>query len=66
MSGGPSKEEIKKYTAEIIQNKPLFNRNLYDAQDAMPWLDPVTYEDARHLVRGGRLTHDNVEGLFRS
>jgi hypothetical protein len=64
-NGKPSEEEINKYTKQLITNKPLIETGLSESKSKMPWLDAITYEDARGLIRRDSFTEPNVKNLFR-
>jgi hypothetical protein len=48
----PHDAERERMVRTIIKHEPAFkNGKLKDLSYKMPWLDAITYEDIRHLIR---------------
>lgn len=47
----PNKQEQEKRANELILHSSSIKDGLTNAKQAMPWIDPITYEDARKLLR---------------
>jgi predicted type IV restriction endonuclease len=62
----PSDRDINIYIVEVIKNKNLFGPHgtFYAARELMPWLDALTYEDMRKLLRENRFTADEIQHAF--
>lgn len=61
----PNATEIQKYKSDIMSNKELFqNQTLRDVQKKLPWIDPITFEDVRHLANNNNFHHNTVEEIL--
>lgn len=51
-----------KYTEEILSNKNLFTGalKLENIKNKFTWMDAITYEDIRSLIRNNTLTRNNI------
>lgn len=47
----PDRQEQGKRANELMMHSSSIKDGLVNAKQAMPWIDPVTYEDARKLLR---------------
>ncbi len=56
----PTKIEADLYTQQIIRNKNVFDTNLYEAKEKMPWIDAITYEDIRKLIRENNFNNKTI------
>ena len=61
----PTAEQVTQYTSEMLTNKHVFSGgSIDDAKNVMPWIDPVSYEDARSLHRKNKLNAETIRGIF--
>jgi hypothetical protein len=62
----PNHAQVSKYTSEMLTNKQVFSpsSSMTDAKTAMPWIDPIIYEDARELYRKNKLSTDSISKIF--
>jgi hypothetical protein len=47
----PNRQEQEKRANELVSNIKHVKDGLTNAKQVMPWIDPVTYEDVRKLLR---------------
>lgn len=47
----PNREEQERRADELIKHSTSIKDGLINARQVMPWIDPITYEDARKLLR---------------
>lgn len=64
LSSRPNDKEKEKYAEELYANQKVFRGGFTEVRRRMPWLDPVTYEDARSLLRNGSFTKQNLMAIF--
>jgi predicted Zn-dependent peptidase len=55
----PNASDISYMAETMAQNRDKF-KNLNTVKQHMPWMDAVTYEDSRQLIRGGNFTKQNI------
>lgn len=60
----PSPDQVEQFASEVERHKHLFDRGLYEARSAMPWIDAITYEDIRKLKINGDLNKENVSRIL--
>lgn len=61
----PTEEQIGKFTNEMIEHRDAF-RSLKDAKNKMPWIDAITFEDARMLKLGNKFNKENLSQILRN
>lgn len=59
----PSNDERDRMSREVMSNRQLFTNKhvMQDARLYMPWMDAITYEDLRKLIRDKKFTLKNIE-----
>lgn len=55
----PDAIHAEQMATSMLVNKDKF-RTLRSAREYMPWIDAITYEDARRLIREGNFTKQNI------
>jgi hypothetical protein len=55
----PSQMQADHMADVMLSNKDEF-RTLESAKKFMPWIDAITYEDCRRLIREGNFTKQNI------
>lgn len=55
----PNSHDADKMSDIMLLNKDKF-RKMTLAKKIMPWLDAITYEDSRRLIREGNFTKRNI------
>jgi hypothetical protein len=63
----PKEEEKKMMAHQIYGAKEIFDNNqtLDNAKNKLPWLDNVTYEDARNLHRKDQFNVSNLMNILQ-
>jgi hypothetical protein len=60
----PSELQKQKFTDEIIKNRSDFVSDMYSAREKMPWLDAITYEDVRNLIRENNFNKESILNIL--
>jgi hypothetical protein len=60
----PKGEQTSRLTKEILNSKHLFAESFSVAKKAMPWLDPVIYEDVRGLVLNNNANEHTISKVL--
>lgn len=61
----PKDDMIPKMTRDIIENEGMFTGGIELVRKKLPWVDPVLYEDVRHLAIKKNINADTVSRLLR-
>ena len=61
----PTAEQLNQYSIELITHKATLTDGLTAVRNKMPWMDSITYEDARQLNAKNELTENNARLLFQ-
>lgn len=57
----PNDARREQLVREIIRSKNLFRQaTLAETKQILPWIDVITYEDMRHLLRDGKFTEPHI------
>lgn len=59
-TGKPTASEKIIYVKQIVSNKLIFDEDLYTAKSIMPWIDAITYEDIRKLIRENNFNEETI------
>jgi hypothetical protein len=51
----PTSKEANAYAEQLVQNVSAIHGGLEQAKKKMSWLDSITYEDARMILKNGKL-----------
>jgi hypothetical protein len=60
----PSMVEKEKYVNQLLSHTSTINQGLSTTQVVMPWIDAVTYEDSRTLIREGKFNKQNIMAIL--
>ena len=60
----PKGAQTNRLVDEILSSRHLFTESFSVAKKAMPWLDPVIYEDVRRLVMNNNATPQNISKVL--
>lgn len=55
----PNRAQADHMAEVMLSNQDKF-RTLESAKEFMPWIDAITYEDCRRLIREGNFTKQNI------
>ena len=61
----PKDDMIPKMTQDIIENEGMFTGGIELVKKKLPWVDPVLYEDVRHLSIKKNINTDTVSRLLK-
>jgi hypothetical protein len=64
LTSKPSDKEQEEIINQIVANPELFNKSFTALQGRYGWLDIITYEDIKSLIRKQALTRENLSKIF--
>lgn len=56
----PNRQEQEHRADELLKNATHIRDGLSSAKKVMSWIDPITYEDARQLLRKNKYTKSDI------
>ena len=59
----PSREQALRMAEQMSAHKDKFD-SLDGARRHMPWIDAITYEDGRRLIRDGNFNKQNILNIL--
>ena len=63
-TGRLNEKQLNEYTELMLQNKSAVLDSMNACRKEMPWIDAVTYEDARALIREGKFNRENIRSIL--
>jgi hypothetical protein len=60
----PTEKERIEYAKQIMNNKYTFEENFYAAKNKMEWIDAITYEDVRKLIRENNFDENSIISIL--
>lgn len=60
----PTSDDAKKYASDLYANAHLIRDGYKATRNKLPWIDPITFEDARKLQMSGNISPKMFESLF--
>lgn len=60
----PTEKERIEYAKQIMNNKHTFQENFYTAKNKMEWMDAITYEDVRKLIRENNFNEKSIISIL--
>lgn len=63
-SNKPTEREKQLRSKDLYDHKATFQKGYGSVKRKLPWLDPVTYEDARYLLVNNNFNTENIVRIF--
>ena len=60
----PTETQKQKFADDILANPVEFQSNMYAVKRKMPWIDAITYEDTRKLIRENNFNKDSILNIL--